>query len=323
MIFLNYNHFSIEFRFPNTLTIQVSSRVMSWFYLALLVPILYAIVNLLDDNLLRFVYKSPVLATTFAGCFGALPLVSLAFKTPTITHELALLSLAAGLLTVAYYYFYFKGLQSDTPAVVIALFSLAPATIPFFAYFLLHERLQISQLIGLTIVLLASLGIATVNLKQLKFSKALLPVVIAVIFMDAVSILTKYVYQEAGFYPAYMYFCAGMGLGGICCLLFRLSNNLKNLSGIKKALKRILPIFIAAELLNLAAEFTLNLAISLGSVSLVKVIEGIQPMFVLLIALGLYPLFPKYFREAKEGRIPQKLILMLIIIVGLVLISVA
>ncbi|HXE10150.1 MAG TPA: hypothetical protein VN554_01865, partial [Verrucomicrobiae bacterium] len=49
---------------------------MTWFYLALLAPLLYAIVNLLDDNLLQFVYKSPYVAAVSAGFYGSLPLLS-------------------------------------------------------------------------------------------------------------------------------------------------------------------------------------------------------------------------------------------------------
>src|ERR1700694_523596 len=113
---------------------------MSWFYLALLVPILAAIVNLLDDNLLSFVYKSPYLATVSAGLYGSLPLLSLLFiHSHKLPWALALLAISSGILTLAYYFFYFKGLQSDSPSVVIAIFSLAPATIPFLAHFIVHE----------------------------------------------------------------------------------------------------------------------------------------------------------------------------------------
>jgi drug/metabolite transporter (DMT)-like permease len=297
---------------------------MSWFYLALLAPLLYAVVNLLDDNLLRSVYKSPYLAAAFTGFFGTLPLLSRLFiNAAALPHLLIALSLMAGFLTVAYYFFYFRGLASDSPSIVIALFGLAPATIPFFAHFIVHEQLLTMEVIGFVIVLLASLGLAISNLKQLKISKALIPIIIAVVFVDIISITTKYVYQKAHFYPVYMYFSAGMGLGGIYFLGLKSSENLKTLHAIRKSIKKLLPIFIAVELVNLAAEFTLNLAISRGPVSLVEVIEGIQPMFVLLITLLLYPLSPKYFREAEEGSLVKKFALMTLGIAGLVLISVA
>ncbi|HSW37436.1 MAG TPA: EamA family transporter [Candidatus Saccharimonadales bacterium] len=297
---------------------------MSWFYLALLAPLLYAIVNLLDDNLLRYVYKSPYFATVSAGLYGSLPLLSRLFiHAPNISPGLATLSVSAGFLTLAYYFFYFKGLESDTPSIVVALFGLAPATIPFFAHFVVHERLPALAVAGFLVVLVASLGLAVADLKQLKFSKALLPVVVAVVFMDVVAIMTKYVYQQADFYPAYLYFSAGMGLSGVFFFFAKFTQNKQTFIEVKKVLKRLLPVFIAAELTGLAAEFTLNLAISRGPVSLVKVIEGIQPMFVLLIALALYPFSPKYFREAEEGKPVRKFILMAVVVSGLAIIAIA
>jgi drug/metabolite transporter (DMT)-like permease len=294
---------------------------MSWFYLALLAPLLYAITVAFDDSLLRFVYKSPYIATIMAGFFGTLPLVAVFFKPVSITTGLALLALLSGFLTVIYIFFYFKSLALESPSVVIALFSLAPATIPILAHFLVQEDLRVVQLVGFVIIVLASMGMAAVDIKQFKFSKALLPIGVAVIFMDAVALISKHVYQHAGFFSAYMYFCAGMGLSGLMFLLINLPDNKKNLASIQPMLKKVAPIFIIAELFNLAAEFTLNLAVSKGPVSLVKAIEGIQPIFMLVLALMLYPIAPKFFREAEEGGIMKKFLLMAVAVAGLVLIG--
>lgn len=294
---------------------------MDWFYLALLAPLLYAVVVLFDDSLLRFVYKSPYIGTIAAGFFGVLPLVAALFRPVSIPAGLAGLALLSGFLTITYYFFYFKGLEVESPSVVVALFNLAPATIPIFAHFLVHENLQTAQLVGFAIILLASIGISAVDIKKFKFSRALLPILIAVACMDAVSIITKYVYQNVDFFPAYMYFSAGMGIGGLTFLLINWTGNKKNLADIGKIFKKVLPFFLVAELVNLAAEFTLNLAISRGPVSLVKAVEGVQPMFMLLLALLLYPFAPKFFREAEEGGIAKKFVLMAVAVVGLVIIG--
>lgn len=93
---------------------------MTWFELALLVPLIAAIVTLLDDNLLRYVYKSPAMAACFAGIFGGLPLLTRPFiHSDTVSISVALAAFLAGLLTLVYYYFYFKGLSSDSPSVVV------------------------------------------------------------------------------------------------------------------------------------------------------------------------------------------------------------
>ncbi len=298
-------------------------EAMSWFYLALLAPLLYAITVLFDDSLLRFVYKSPYISTTMAGCFGAMPLLAAFFRPVSIPPDLALLALLAGFLTITYIFFYFKGLAVESPSVVIALFSLAPATLPILAHFLVHEDLRAIQLIGFLIILVASVGMAAVDIRKLTFSEALWPIIVAVILMDAMSLITKHVYEHAQFFSAYMYFCAGLGIAGLVFLLINLPDNLHNLADIRKILKKVIPVLIIAELFNVAAELTLNLAISKGPVSLVRAIEGVQPMFMLLMAVLLYPIAPKFFREAEEGGIIKKLLLMSVVVVGLVIIGVS
>ena len=295
---------------------------MTWFYLALLAPFLYALVNLLDDNLLQFVYKSPYVATVSAGFYGALPLLTRFFlDSKTLPTNLAIISFGAGLMSLMYFFLYFKALGSDVPSVVVALFGLAPATLPFFAHFIVHEHLNSLQMVGFLIVLIASLGLAVTDFKKLKFSKALVFMLIAVLLIDATSLMTKYVYQRVDFYSAYLYFSAGLGTGGLFIFFWKYQENKKAIKLISKSIKKLLPIFILTELLALSAEFTLNLAISRGPVSLVKVIEGIQPMFVLLIALALYPVKPKFFREAEKGGAKRKFLLMSVIIIGLIIIA--
>lgn len=297
---------------------------MSWLYLALLAPLLYAIVNLFDDNLLEKVYKSPYLSTVFAGFFGSLPIFTLLFKeADTITLHAAMAASIGGLFTVLYYFFYFRSLRVETPSVVIALFSLAPALLPVFAHIFLRENLPVLAIVGFVIVVVASLSMAIVDLRKFKFSLALIPVVIAVILMDMGALSAKYAYDNSSFYPAYMFFCLGMGTGGLLFLVAKFRDNTAGLREIRGFFWKVLPVFVVAETVNLVAEFTLNLAISRGPVSLVKVIEASQPVYVLLIALVLYPIAPRFFREAEQGRVFRKFMLMFVVIIGLALISYA
>lgn len=299
---------------------------MSWFYIALLVPFLYALTNLFDDNKLQFVFEGPFMSTALAGIFGLLPILSLLFlRTHNIPLAYSSLAVLAGILTTTYFFFYFRALQLEQPSVVIAMFSLVPATIPFLAHFFLHENLSAWEIVGFIIVLIASLALTATDIKKFQFSKALLPALIVVVLLDIISLLTKHVYQHVQFYPAYMYFSVGVGIGGIVFLVLMYTHKRsKDLRKLKISIKKVIPILIVSEALAVGADFSLNLAISRGPVSLVRVIEGTQPMYVLIIALLLYPLAPKFFREAAAGGSKLiKLSLMGVIIVGLVLINFA
>lgn len=295
---------------------------MTWFYLALLSPLLFAIVNLIDDNLIRHVYKSAYFGAIISGLFGAAPLLTLLIASRQGTTPLtAILGMLAGFLTVIYYFFYFRALESESPSVVIAMFSLTPALIPVFASIFLNENLVGLQLLGFAVVLAASFGLAVVEVKRFKFSAAFGHVLVAASLLTVVSLLSKYVFQQTNFYTGFMYISAGMGFGGIYFLLvLKFANGGSFLQDFKKNSKKVITIFIMAEAIAILAEFTQNLAISRGPLSLVKVIEGIQPLYVLLIALAFYKYSPKHFREAAEGGLIRKFALMIIIVFGLALI---
>ncbi|HSX23526.1 MAG TPA: DMT family transporter [Candidatus Saccharimonadales bacterium] len=298
---------------------------MSWFYIALLSPLLFAIVNLIDDNMIRHVYKSPYFGAIISGLFGAVPLVALALRPlEPVTILVGALATLAGFLTAVYYFFYFRALETESPSVVIAMFSLTPALIPVFARIFLRERLVVMQLVGFAVVLLASFGLGMTEVRKFKFSRALLHVSVAATIYAGVSLFSKYAFLHTDFFTGYMYFSAGLGIGGLYFLLIlKFLNGDSFFKDLRHNSKKIISLFIIAEAIAIAAEFTQNLAISRGPVSLVKVIEGVQPVYVLLIALAFYRFSPKHFREAAEGGLIKKFALMSISIIGLFLIHIA
>lgn len=294
---------------------------MEWFYIALISPALFAVVNIIDDNLIRNVYKSPFFGAIISGFFAVIPLVSL-FFVPFSIHSpfILLLGLSAGFLTTLYYFFYFKGLESEFPSVVIAILSLSPALVPFLAYFILGESLTVNQYVGFVLILGGSVAISTTDARRFKFSKALPSILFASILYALVAILGKTVYNSVDFWSGYMYFAMGMGIGALFLTLF-FKEGRKFPREFSEKFKKWILVFLLVELVGIAAEFTNNLAISKGPVSLVKVIEGIQPMYVLLFAILFYPLFPKYLREAIAGDKVKKILCIIGMLIGLYFIN--
>jgi len=291
-----------------------------WFFYALLFPALFAIINLTDDYLLRGVYRSPYFGAIISGYFGMLPLLALFFFPMQSTSlEIILLGIMAGLLTVLYYLCYFKGLDSEFPSVVVALmFNTAPIIVIILSYFVLEEKLTTVNFIGVVLILSASLylSITEINIKKLRFTPGIIPILIGAFIYAIIAIISKVVYTEVGFMSGYMYFSIGMGLGAVG-LTFFTSHGRKFFPDFRTKFRKWIGIFIIVELIGLAAELTNNMAISTGPVGLVKVIEGIQPLYVLLFAVILYPFFPKLGREAIEGNKYKKIFCMIVMLVGL------
>jgi uncharacterized membrane protein len=293
---------------------------LNWFYLALLVPAIFAVTNLFDDNLMGKVYKNPWVATIFAGIFAFLPFLSLFFvHLSSVAPLFLVLCLLAGILEISSYWLYFKSLSIEMPSIVIAIWTISPAFVPFLAKALLNESLNFYQIFGFIIILTSSMVMSLLSVRKFIVSKALGLMFLASVFTALQSVIEKIVYNSVDFWTGFLYISLGMGMGAVFIIIFSKQGRkfLHNL----KTYKKYIGIIFVSQIIGILAVLTLNLAISLGSVSLVKVIEGIQPIFVLLFALILYPFAPRFFREATGRGKLKKLFLMLAILLGLYLIN--
>ncbi|MEK7059802.1 MAG: DMT family transporter [Patescibacteria group bacterium] len=291
---------------------------MSWFVLALIAPLVWAVVNLIDDHLLRSVYRSATIGAVLSGVIGFLPALYIyIFHQPQVAEpKLILSAVAAGMLTVLFYYFYFRTLQTDDPSVAIALNNLAPAIVPFLAFFLLSERLQPLQYAGIGIIVIASSLIGALDIKKLKFAKSVWYALCGAICYAMVSILAKYAYEGASFGDIYFWIAVGFGVGGIIAfILLKEKNQLRQLISSKD--KKLVTLLLGVELLNMAGELIQGAAINGGPVSIVRGLEGIQPLYVLTIGIVLARFLPNHFRERRDERFNKKIICMGFMIVGL------
>lgn len=294
----------------------------NWLFYALLFPALFGVVNIIDDNFLRKVYRSSYFGAIISGFFGMFPLLGVFyFPIQIASASTILVGVLAGFLTVIYYLFYFKALEKEYPSVVIALFNLTPIFALIIAFLFLGEILTFYHFLGFGLILGAStiLSIGKVN-KKLSVSKGLVPVLIASFLYSVVGVLGKYLYNQVDFVSGYMYFAVGMGLGGLFLSLVPKEGR-KFYTEFGKSFKKWIIVFVLIELIGITAEVVNNLAISKGPVSLVKVVEGVQPIYVLIYALILFPFFPRFSREATSGGMMKKIVCMVVMITGLYFVS--
>lgn len=292
---------------------------MSWVLLALLAPLIYAIITLIDNNLLSYVYRSPIFGAAISGIFGVIPAVIFIIVADIgkVPISLALLSIGTGLLTVIGYYLYFEGLSKASPSVVAALMCLSPAIIPFVAYFVVNERLSLASILGFSIVIIGAVCYSMVEVKELRLSKALVPALFAGFSFDLVAIGNKYIYTKTDFLNAYFYYAIGLALAGFILTIFF---NQADKQIISKLLRRryilLLALLVIVEILSLIAGFVINKAISEGPLSVVVAIENTTPIFILLITITLFKITPHFFLEAKSPGIKTKITLSLAMIFG-------
>jgi drug/metabolite transporter (DMT)-like permease len=291
---------------------------MNWFVLALIAPLLWACGNLLDDHLLKNVFKNAAFAAVIAGVFGSLPAIYIYwFSRPSsIAPKLILYAISAGILTVLFYYFYFRTLESDEPSVAIALNNITPVIVLFLAFFILHEKLRLLQYLGVSIIITSSFALSAINIKKFKFSRSIEFASYGAVAYALAAILAKYSYERASFTNVYFWISIGYGIAGIAAfLLLRDRRQFRFL--LSRGQKRIAAILIGAELINTAGELVQGAAMKGGPVTIVRALEGIQPLYVLLLGVILAQFFPLYFRERRDQRFRVKIICMIFMVAGL------
>jgi len=187
---------------------------------ALLSPAVFAVVNILDDNLLRGAYENPFFATIISGLIALLPVLSVLFLDISIPSlSIVLLALLAGFLLVTSYFFYFKAMLVDVPSVTIALWNLSPALVPFLAFFFLGEVLSFFQYIGFILVLGASIVLSLLSIRRFRLSRAFYFMIAASALTAVVAIMAKYIYGFVSFWDGFIFVSLGMGVGGLFFLL--------------------------------------------------------------------------------------------------------
>lgn len=101
-----------------------------------------------------------------------------------------------------------------------------------------------------------------------------------------------------------------------------LPKNREDLKGIKVKLKQAGPLFALTNILSWTGEALGSFALVILPVSVVNGITGIQPIFVLVMAIFLARRFPKIFKEeVGAGSVVKKLGFFAMIIVGVILVT--
>ncbi len=293
----------------------------NWLYLALIAPLLWALVVLIDDNLLRKVYRSPSFGAMVAGLFGIFPFIyfSITNESYTLPTKVMAAAIASGVLTIVFYYCYFKALSSEEPSTTVALLSLMPVFVVILAAVFLHESLLRKQYVGIGVIVLSSTYLGLMEARKLKFNDAIGYVLAGSVVGAIASILAKFAYDQATFKTVFPWISFGFFVTGAAIYIFGHSAEAKRLA--KKTGIALVLVMLTIELLNFGAEFTQGLAISRGPVSIIRAIEGIQPLYMLLFAIVLGPFLRSFFREQIDQKFPKKVLAMLIMIGGLYLIA--
>jgi len=295
-----------------------------WLFLSLLAPFVFALTQFIDKYLIDKRIRDPWLITVLGG-FGSILVaggIILLHGFQLISIMQIALLLGAGASLTYYLIPYFGALASDDTSNVTPLFQfVAPITL-IFAFIFLKEQLTRQQLFAFGLLFAGGIFLAsqTGTAKGIfTLRKSFWLMIAASIIATISGILFKMVSNQIDFVTTMIYVNIGAAIASFS-LIFKPSLRKGFIKQVRKLSIGVWFLIFIDEGLNISAEMILLLAVSLAPVSLVNAIGGIQPLYIILIAVFLSIVFPKVIKEdLGKGTLLRKVISIAMICIGVYL----
>jgi len=281
--------------------------------MALLPPILWSVTNHIDKYLLtKFFNKGAVGSVMiFSASVSVLLLPVIAIIHPVVLQQFNLSYLLI-VVNGSFYLLatlpYFYALDKDDASLTVPLFQMIPVFSFILGYIFLGEVLDINQILGGIIILVSSvfisLNLADIKKIHMKWDVFLLMVLSSLLY-SLNFIFFKYFAVETDFFITSFWEYIGFGLFGLFLLIF---------------IKSYRDGFISV--LNIVAKISFNYASILAPVTLIWIINGLQPFFVFLFGIILTILFPRISKEdISRKTLAQRMFAILAITIGVYLVN--
>lgn len=298
---------------------------MSWFFIALIGPFLYALTNHIDKILLEKYFKQSGVGTLllFSSLLSALALPFLFLADPTtlsmeITNILALAGV--GILNVLVLWCYLLALKEEEASIAVVFYQLMPVFGYVLGYFILGEVLTQLQLVAMSIVILGTSIVAFEIEADNKFRLRRNTIVLmsaAAFFWALESVIFKAVALEENVWRSLFWEHLVLMIAGIGIFLFMRSYRTHFLSALRENSRGILSLNVANESLYMLGNMVFAFAYLLAPIALVLLTESYQPLFVFAIGIFLTVFFPKLSAEKIQAKhLWQKLIAICITGIG-------
>lgn len=297
-----------------------------WFIIVILAHIFYAFIFIIDKYIISRSLPHPVVYSFYIGVLGFVILVLIPFSFSFPSFNQIILILIAGAAQVAGWVFMYKALNKGEVSRVIpfiggfiAIFTLILST------FLINERLTAEQLVAFVFLVLGGLilsvrkrGVLEKSFKGIivrqkgVFGLAFLAALLFAIFW----VITKYIFLDTTFITGLIWMRTGAALVALTLLIPKKNRKLI-FKKTEKLKPRTIKFVFASRGLSVLGGLGIYLAVFLGSVTLTNSLQGLQYVFILLLAFLLFKKYPSLKEQFSKEIIIQKIIAIVIIGIGL------
>lgn len=296
----------------------------TWLFLALISPIFWAIVHVLDSYCVDNVFDRPWMGiiTSALTMLLALPFLAIGL----VFTELGAVSLSSfglcllcGTLFMISQLMYFKALSISESGIVAAYWNFVPLLLPVASFFVLGEVLTVAHYLGAAVLIATSVIFCLLDGNLEARGKSFALMFIAAICQIGYFLLQKEAFAACPVYEAFLLITLAMILAGLAPLLKPVCR--RRFRGNWPRIKPVWPFLLLIEVANLIAIGTSLYAVSFGSPSLVAAVEASIPAYTFLLSLFLFAVTRHLGEEEARHWLPLKLCLVGFMVFGVWLVS--
>jgi len=302
---------------------------MNWLLIAIIAHFLFALVFITDKFLLSKTVLKPIGYAFYTGLLQIFVLVLIPFGFVVPSSVQIVVSFVTGASFTLAVLFLYKAIQMGRVSKIIPVIGGAvPIFTLILTYLFLEERLALSQLIAFLLLVIGGVIMLWpkkyrpgLEISKVPLTKRLTVAIPAAFLMASSFVLTKFIFTYQPFISGFIWIRIGGFLMAI--LLFLWPRNRQIILETAKTIKiKTVGLFFSNKGLAALAFILLNYAIYLGSVTLVNALQGVQYVFLLVLAIILSIKFPQILREQISREvIIQKIIAILFISFGLCILA--
>lgn len=301
---------------------------MSWFFIALIGPALWAASNHIDKYLLHknsaeIGFRAlTILSGLFS--FGVLPFIVLLHPNVFDIRLLPLLlSLGEGVLSIFALILYFLALRKSETSMVIPLFQVGFIYTLILGYFLLGETLSVFQILASLLIILGAIILSfELSETSVRFKTKVFLLMLGASFLFSVGApIFKLVAEETNYATSLFWEQFGIGVGGMMFLCIK-SFRKEFLKVITTQKTLFLSLNGFNEAITVLGNMAWRFASLLAPVALVYALDGFQPLFVFIYGIIITIFFPKFGQESLLRRhMIQKISAIVIMMIGTYLLN--
>ncbi|MCW4016947.1 MAG: DMT family transporter [Candidatus Bathyarchaeota archaeon] len=297
---------------------------MDWLVFALLSPAFWGINNVVNKFLVTKRFKGyfsiaiylNLVDLIFAGAvFVAVPV---SFEFPY-----ALFSMAVGMLPLFAFWFYSKALMVEEVSRITPLFQFIPIFVVLLSVLFLGELLSPQMYFGIALIVLTSMLISyrkTANGNLLSSAFKLMIPFTAI--LAVYTVLNKYLLGYLDYWSLFFWMMIGSCFGVLCMLAFSRPRK-EFVEAVSQLGKRTFVVSLVGEGTYILGTICSLIATSLGYVSLVSALSGLQHFFVFIYMLLLSLFVPTILKEEiSKTVVALKIVAIALMFVGTWLITV-